>query len=64
MFAALLEDCTDPLLREARAGYIAGRVGMTPTEVLDQLDQERREAIVQMTGFGFKMPPIGVVRVR
>jgi len=36
----------------AKGGYIAGRAGMTTTEVLDQLDRERHEAVARMTGIG------------
>ena len=52
LFAGLLEDQDTDLLRVARGGYICGRAGLSTTDVLDQLDRERHEAVVRMTGFG------------
>ena len=53
-FDGLLDRDCDGLLGIAKNGYIAGRAGMTTTEVLDQLDRERHEAVARMTGIGVK----------
>lgn len=54
LFAGLLDSQATEQIRLARGGYIAGRAGMTPTEVLDQLDRERHEAVSRMAGIGLK----------
>ena len=51
-FDGLLDCELDGLLDIAKRGYIAGRAGMTTTEVLDQFDRERHEAAARITGFG------------
>jgi len=42
------------MLDIAKGGYIAGRAGMTTTEVLNQLERERHEAVARMSGIGQK----------
>jgi len=51
-FDGLLYREVDGLLRITKSGYIAGRAGMTTTEVMDQLERERHEAVARMTGIG------------
>jgi hypothetical protein len=42
-------------MRVARGGYIAGRAGLTMTELFDHLDRKRHEAVARMTGIGVKV---------
>jgi hypothetical protein len=58
MFAGLLDDQDGDLLRTARGGYIAGRAGMTTTEVPGQLDLERHEPVARMSGIGADKSPL------
>jgi len=72
-FDGLLSREVDGLLRICKNGYIAGRAGMTTTEVMDQLERERHEAVARMTGIGVipgratvqaKMCPFGTTVAR